>query len=111
MSLAAESKTEGDARYIRRCVQMLVAGAKEVGGWRGFTTSRNEIEAVTPDLRVVLPWAVGYMTWNAETVPEMTAPVQAATAREVWISGVATDTARKELKSKGFEVREKRPVK
>jgi len=110
VSLAAESKTEGDARYIRRCVQMLVAGAREVGGWRGLTTSRNEIEAVTPDLRVVLPWAVGYMTWNAETVPEMTAPVQAATAREVWISGVATDQAKQELKARGFSVLEKRFV-
>jgi hypothetical protein len=90
---------------------MLVAGAKDVGGWRAFTTTRNEIEAVTPDLRLVLPWAVGYMTWNAETVPEMTAPVQAAKAREVWISGVATDRAKQELKAKGFEVREKRPVK
>ena len=111
VSLAAESKTEGDARYIRRCVQMLAAGAKDVGGWRAFTTSRNEIEAVTPDLRLVLPWAVGYMTWNAETVPVMTAPVQAATAREVWISGVATDKAKQELKAKGFAVLEKRPVK
>jgi hypothetical protein len=111
VSLAAESKTEGDARYIRRCVQMLVAGAKEVGGWRGFTTSRNEIEAVTPDLRVVLPWAVGYMTWNAETVPVETAPVMAARTREVWISGVATDRAKQELKAKGFAVLEKRPVK
>jgi hypothetical protein len=110
VSLAAEAETEGDARYIRRCVQMLAAGAGDVGGWRAFTTSRNEIEAVTHDLRVVLPWAVGYMTWNAETVPEMTAPVQAATAREVWISGVATDRAKKELAAKGFEVREKRPV-
>ena len=111
MSLAAESKTEGDARYIRRCVQMLAAGAKEVGGWRAFTTSRNEIEALTPELKLVLPWAVGYMTWNAETVPVMTAPVQAAKAREVWISGVATDRAKQELKAKGFAVLEKRPVK
>ena len=89
---------------------MLVTGASGVGGWRAFTTSRNEIEAVTPDLRVVLPWAVGYMTWNAETVPEITAPVQAATAREVWISGVATDQAKQELKARGFSVLEKRFV-
>ena len=75
VSLAAEAETEGDARYIRRCVQMLVAGAKDVGGWRAFTTRpADEIEAVTPDLRVVLPWAVGYMTWNAETVPEVHGP-------------------------------------
>ena len=51
------------------------------------------------------------MTWNAETVPVMTAPVQAATAREVWISGVATDKAKQELKARGFAVLEKRPVK
>jgi hypothetical protein len=50
------------------------------------------------------------MTWNAETVPEMTAPVQAATAREVWISGVATDQAKQELKARGFSVLEKRFV-
>jgi hypothetical protein len=110
VSLAAESKTEGDARYIRRCVQMLAAGAKEVGGFRAFTTSRNEIEAVTPDFRLVLPWAVGYMTWNAETVPVMTPPVQAAAKREVWISGVATDRAKRELLAKGFAVVEKRSV-
>jgi hypothetical protein len=110
VSLAAESETEGDARYFRRCVQMLAASAKEVGGWRGFTISRNEIEALTPELRVVLPWAVGYMTWNAETVPVETAPVKAAKAREVWISGVATDRAKRELKKRGFEVREKRPI-
>ena len=74
VALAAESETESDARYIRRSVQLLVAGAGEVGGWRAFTTSRNEIEAVANDLRVVLPWAADYVTWNAETVPVMTAP-------------------------------------
>jgi hypothetical protein len=40
----------------------------------------------------------------------MTAPVQAATAREVWISGLATDKAKQELKARGFAVLEKRPV-
>jgi hypothetical protein len=102
VSLAAEAETEGDARYIRRCVQMLVAGAKDVGGRRAFTTSRNEIEAVAHDLRVVLPWAVGYMTWNAETVPVMTAPVQAATAREVRVSGVGTDQSALEREAEGL---------
>jgi hypothetical protein len=28
----------------------------------------------------------------------------------VWIAGVATDRAKKQLKAKGFEVEEKRPV-
>ena len=51
------------------------------------------------------------MTWNAETVPLMTAPVPAATAREVWASGVATDKAKQELKARAFAALEKRPVK
>ena len=110
VSLAAESRSEGDARYIRRCVQLLAAGAKEVGGWKTLGTSHNEIEAVAADGRLVLPWAVGYMTWNAEAVPVETAPVKAAKAREVWVSGVATELAKQELKAKGFEVREKRPL-
>jgi hypothetical protein len=108
--LAAESKTEGDARYIRRCVQLLAAGAKQAGGWKALTTGRNEIEAVAADGRLVLPWAADYMTWNEETVPEDSPPVISAKAREIWITGVATPRAKQELKTKGFAVVEKRPV-
>jgi hypothetical protein len=111
VTLAAQSRTEGDARYIRRCVQLLAKGAAEVGGWKALTTSKNEIEAVAADGRLVLPWSVDYMTWNTETVPVDTPPVKAAKAREVWISGVATDRAKQELKARGFAVLEKRPVK
>lgn len=110
VSLAAESRSEGDARYIRRCVQLLAAGADAIGGWKTLSTSHNEIEAVAADGRLVLPWSVDYMTWNAEAVPVETAPVKTAKAREVWISGVATDRAKRELKARGFEVREKRPL-
>jgi hypothetical protein len=110
VSLAAESRTEGDARYIRRCVRLLALGAKEVGAWSAFSTSRNEIEAVGADGRLVLPWSVDYMTWNAQTVPIETAPVEAAKVREVWISGVATDRAKRELAARRFEVRERRPI-
>jgi hypothetical protein len=111
VTLAAQSRTEGDARYIRRCVQLLAKGASEVGGWKALTTSKNEIEAVAADGRLVLPWSVDYMTWNAETVPVDTPPVKAAKAREVWITGVATAHAKQELQAKGFSVPEKRPVK
>ena len=108
VALAAESKTEGDARYIRRCVQLLAAGANEVGGWKALTTSGNGIEAVATDGRLVLPWAVDYMTWNAGTAPEESAPVKAATKREVWVTGVATARAKDELRARGFAVVEKR---
>ena len=108
VALAAESESEGDARYIRRCVQLLAAGGKEVGGWKAFHVSQNEIEAVAADGRLVLPWSVDYMTWNADTVPIDTPPVRAAQAREVWISGVATPRARQELEARGFKVVEKR---
>ena len=111
VTLAAQSRTEGDARYIRRCVQLLAKGAAEVGGWKALTTSKNEIEAVASDGRLVLPWSVDYMTWNAETVPVDTPPVAAAKTREVWITGVATARAKQELLAKGFAVVEKRPVK
>lgn len=111
VTLAAQSRTEGDARYIRRCVQLLAMGGQEVGGWKALTTSQNEIEAVGADGRLVLPWSVDYMTWNAETVPVDSAPVKATKTREVWITGVATARAKQELQAKGFTVVEKRPVK
>jgi len=110
VALAAESETEGDARYIRRCVQLLAAGAKEVGGWKALTTGENEIEAVAGDGRLVLPWSVDYMTWNAGTDPEDSPPVKTATRREVWITGVATARAKEELRARGFAVLEKRPL-
>ena len=110
VALAAESRTEGDARYIRRCVQLLAVGAQDVGGWRTLTTSDNEIEAVASDGRLVLPWSVDYMTWNAGTVPQDSPPVKATAKREVWISGVATARAKQELGARGFTVVEKRPL-
>ena len=110
VALAAESRTEGDARYIRRCVQLLAVGAQDVGGWRALTTSDNEIEAVASDGRLVLPWSVDYMTWNAGTVPQDSPPVKATAKREVWISGVATARAKEELGARGFTVVEKRPL-
>jgi hypothetical protein len=110
VSLAAESRTEGDARYIRRCVALLAAGSKDVGGWKALTTGENEIEAQAADGRLVLPWAVDYMTWNADTVPIDSPSVKAATRREVWISGDASTRAKQELQAKGFSVAERRPV-
>ena len=110
VALAAESKTEGDARYIRRCVQLLAAGAKEVGGWKALTTGENEIEAAAGDGRLILPWSVDYMTWNAGTGPVESPPVKAATKREVWVTGVATARAKDELRARGFAVIEKRPL-
>jgi len=110
VALAAEARSEGDARYIRRCVQLLAAGAKEVGGWKALTVSPNDIEAVAADGRLVLPWSADYMTWNEGTVPEETAPVKAAVHKEVWISGVATERAKQQLATRGFTVRERRPL-
>jgi hypothetical protein len=108
VALAAESESEGDARYIRRSVQLLAAGAGDVGGWKALHVSQNEIEAIAADGRLVLPWSVDYMTWNADTVPVETPPVVAAKVREIWISGVATPRARQELEARGFKVAEKR---
>jgi hypothetical protein len=110
VSLAAESRSEGDARYIRRCVQLLAAGTKQVGGWKALATSENEIEATAADGRLVLPWSVDYLTWNAETLPADTPAVRAAKAREIWITGTATPLAKQELEAQRFEVREKKPL-
>ena len=62
------------------------------------------------DGRLVLPWAVDHMTWNADTVPVDSTAVKAATKREVWISGDATARAKQELLAQGFGVAERRPV-
>jgi hypothetical protein len=108
VALAAESESEGDARYIRRCVQLLAAGAKDVGGWKALTVSTNEVEAMAADGRVVLPWSVDHMTWNVDTVPVETPAVKAARVREIWVSGVATPRAKQELEARGFKVVEGR---
>ena len=61
--------------------------------------------------RLVMPWAVDYMTWNEEAVPADSPRFEAAKTREIWISGIATDLAKAELGALGFEVREKMPLK
>jgi hypothetical protein len=110
VALAAEAESEGDARYFRRCVQLLAAGTKEVGGWTSFHTTENEIEAVAGDGRVVLPWSVDYMTWNEDAVPADSPRFEGATKKQIWISGVATELAGSELAHLGFEVVERRPL-
>jgi hypothetical protein len=62
------------------------------------------------DGRVVLAWAVDYMTWNEGAIPHPSPQAQAAKRREIWIPGVATAVAKSELGLLGFEVKEKRPV-
>jgi hypothetical protein len=109
VTLAAESESEGDARYIRRCVQLLVAGAGDVGGWKSLHVTQNEIEARAGDGRVVLPWSVDYLTWNAGAVPVDSPEIQSAKVREIWLSGAATARARQELQGRGFKVVEARP--
>jgi hypothetical protein len=89
---------------------MLANGAKDVGGWKAFTTGENEIEARAADGRLVLPWAVDYMTWNADTVPIDSTAVKDAARREVWISGEATARAKQELQARSFSVSERRRV-
>ena len=91
-------------------LQLLAKGAKEAGGFKAFTVSANEIEAVTAGGRLVLPWSVDYMTWNDGTAPDETPPVRGAGAKEMWISGVATERATRELKAQRFAVLEKRPL-
>lgn len=111
VALAAEAQSEGDARYIRRGVQLLAAGAKDVGGWTSVHSTENEIEAVAGDGRVVMPWSVDYMTWNEDAIPADSPRFEGARAREIWISGVATDLAKSELAALGFPVRENMPLK
>jgi hypothetical protein len=111
VALAAGARTEGDAWYARRCAQLLAAGAKEVGGWTSLHATENEIEAVAADGRVVMPWAVDYMTWNEEAIPADSPRFEGAESREIWISGIATDLAKTELAALGFEVRENMPLK
>ena len=108
--MAAEAESEGDERYFRRCIQLLAAGVKETGGFTSLRTSENEIEAETADGRVILPWSVDYMTWNKEAVPVDSPALTATKAREVWISGVATEQAKANLEKRGFGVRESRPL-
>jgi hypothetical protein len=110
VALAAEAETEGDARYARRCAQLLAAGAAKVGGWKSLHATENEIEAVAADGRVVMPWSVDYMTWNEEAIPAESPRFETAKGREIWISGIATDLAKTELAALGFEVREKMPL-
>ena len=110
VALAAGAKTAGDAWYARRCAQLLAAGAKEVGGWASVHATENEVEAVAADGRVVMPWAVDYMTWNEEAIPADSPRFEGAKGKEIWISGIATDLAKTELAALGFEVRENMPL-
>ena len=55
-----ESLGERDARYIRRCVQLLAAGGKEVGGWKALTVRATSSQA--PSAMAITSAASGIAT-------------------------------------------------
>jgi hypothetical protein len=102
---ARRARSEDDARFFRRCAEILARYQKQVGPLASLEARKSLFVAQARSGAFVVPAAVDYLTWT-EAVDHFSAePVPGAKTREVWLSGQASPKAGAELQGRGWVVK------
>jgi hypothetical protein len=103
---AREADSEEDARFFRRNARLLARYHKEVEPVSALQARQRLFIGRTKTGAIVFPGAVDYLTWTAEADTVSAEPGLKAAKRAIWLSGRASDTAKKELTARGWTVKE-----
>jgi hypothetical protein len=101
-----ETDSEEDARFFRRNAVLLARYHKEVEPVATVQARQRVFIGRTQSGAVAFPAAVDFLTWTAEVDAVSAEPGLKAAKRELWLSGRASATAKKELGGRGWAVRE-----
>jgi hypothetical protein len=103
---AREADSEEDARFFRRNALLLARYHKEVEPVATVQARQRLFIGRTKSGAIAFPAAVDYLTWTAEADAVSAEPALKAAKRAIWLSGRASDAAKKELTARGWTVRE-----
>jgi hypothetical protein len=103
---ARKARSEDDARFFRRCAEVLAQYQKQAGPLASLEARKSLFVAQSRSGALVVPAAVDYLTWTEAVDTFSAEPVPGAKSREVWLSGQASPKARAELQGRGWVVKE-----
>ena len=101
-----ETDSEEDARFFRRNALLLARYHKDVEPVTAVQARQRVFIGHTKSGAIAFPAAVDYLTWTAEVDSVSAEPSLKAAKRDLWLSGRASDTAKKELAARGWTVKE-----
>jgi hypothetical protein len=104
---ARKARSEDDARFFRRCAEILAQYQKQAGPLASLEARRSLFVGQSKSGALVVPAAVDYLTWTEAVDTFSAEPVPGAKSREVWLSGQASPKARAELQGRGWVVKER----
>ncbi len=104
---ARKARSEDDARFFRRCAEVLAQYQKQAGPLASLEARKSLFVAQSRSGALVVPAAVDYLTWTEAVDTFSAEPVPGAKTREVWLSGQASPKARAELQGRGWVVKER----
>lgn len=104
---ARKARSEDDARFFRRCAEILAQYQKQAGPLASLEARRSLFVGQSKSGALVVPAAVDYLTWTEAVDTFSAEPVPGAKTREVWLSGQASPKARAELQGRGWVVKER----
>jgi hypothetical protein len=104
---AHRARSEEDARFFRRCAEVLALYQKQAGPIASLEARKSLFVAQSRSGAFVVPAAVDYLTWTDAVDSFSQQPVSGAKSREVWLSGQASEKAAAELKGRGWVVKER----
>jgi hypothetical protein len=104
---AREAQSEDDARFFRRNAQILARYQETVEPIASVQARRRLFIGRGKSGTIVFPAACDYLTWTADAASVSAEPGLAAPKRVIWLSGTASETAKKELAAARWTVKER----
>jgi hypothetical protein len=107
VALAARAtKDEDDARFYRRTAEVLARYQKAAGPIASLEARKRLFLGRARSGALVVPVGVDILTWTEDVDAFTAEPDAKASRHEAWISGKASDRARRELTQRGWSIRE-----
>jgi hypothetical protein len=102
----SEAESEDDARFFRRGAALLARYHAKVAPIASVEARRRVFVGRTASGALVVPAGFDYLTWTADVEQAGADPSLAAPKRAIWLSGVASEAAKKALAAGGWTVKE-----
>jgi hypothetical protein len=102
----SEAESEDDARFFRRGALLLARYHAKVEPIASVEARRRVFFGRTASGALVIPVGFDYLTWTAEVEQAVKDPSYAAPKRALWLSGVASEAAKKGLAAGGWTLKE-----
>jgi len=103
---ARQAQSEDDARFYRRTAALLARYRATAGPITSVQARRRVFIGRNASGAVVFPVGVDYLTWTADVASVSKEPGLASAKREIWLSGTASPTTKKELAAAGWTLKE-----